>query len=87
MALDSKGNRPSRLHLRDVRAERVWAAMRANADGIGDVRDVLRLFSLRDLAGECIAVAVADLVAEGRVIGACGAGRIRAVDRREERTA
>jgi len=85
--MPSKGNPPSRLVLRDVRAERVWATMREHADAIGDVRDVLRLPTLHDLTGECIAVAVADLVAQGRVIGACGAGRIRAVDRSEERAA
>jgi hypothetical protein len=78
--MPGQGNPPTRLSLRDVRAERVWSAMREHTDAIRDVRDVLRLPSLHDLTGECISVAVADLVAKGRVVGAAGAGRIQAVD-------
>jgi hypothetical protein len=85
--MPGQGNPPTRLSLRDVRAERVWASMREHADAIRAVRDVLLLPSLQDLTGECIAVAVADLVAKGRVIGACGVGRIRAVERSEEQAA
>jgi hypothetical protein len=80
--MPAQGNprRGARLNIRDVHAERVWAAMVQHADEIMEARDVLRLSVLRDLNGECIAVAVADLVSRGRVVGACGAGRIRAVE-------
>jgi hypothetical protein len=72
---------PTRLNVRDVRADQVWTAMRAHADEIVEARDVLRLPDLSSMNGECIAVAVADLVAQGRVVGAAGRGRIRAVER------
>jgi hypothetical protein len=55
--------------------------MRERADEITCVRDVLRLATLGAIPGECIAVAIADLVNEGSVGGACGAGRVRAVER------
>lgn len=71
----------TRLNIRDVHAERVHAAMLARADQIENRHDVLRLEALRDLNGECVAVAIADLVAQGRVVGSCGAGRIRAIER------
>lgn len=71
---------PTRLNIRDVHAERVHAAMLAHADKIEHRHDVLRLEALRDLNGECIAVAIADLVAHGRVTGSSGAGRIRAIE-------
>jgi len=71
---------PTRVSVRDVRADHVWNAMRAHAGEIEDVRDVLRLDALRGMTGECIAVAVADLVSQSRVVGAAGAGRIRAVE-------
>ncbi len=73
-------NRRTRLNVRDLRADQVWTAMRAAADGISDARDVLRLAALRGMTGETIAVAVADLVAQDRVIGAAGTGRIQAVE-------
>lgn len=85
-ALDPQTNPPTRLNVRDVHAEHVHAAMLAHADELQGVRDVLRLPALRGISGECIAVAVADLVAKGRVVGACGSGRIRAVTL-EERAA
>jgi ABC-type methionine transport system permease subunit len=69
----------TRLNIRDVHAERVHAAMLQHADEITEVRDVLRLESLRGINGECIAVAIADLVAMGRVVGASGTGRIHAI--------
>jgi len=53
--------------------------MREHADEIAEPRDVLQLARLRDLNGECIAVAVADLCARGLVVGGVGTGRIRAV--------
>jgi len=70
----------ARLNIRDVHADHVWKVMRQCADQIADVRDVQRLPALRTMPGECVAVAVADLVAKGRVVGASGAGRIRAVE-------
>lgn len=76
----------TRLNIRDVHAEAVWKAMREHADEIIEARDVLRLPSLSDLPGERIAVAVADLVAQGRVVGGVGSGRVRAVTR-EKRAA
>ena len=72
---------PTRLNLRDVHADHVWKVMRQCADQIADVQDVLQLSALRTMPGECVAVAVADLTAEGRVLGASGSGRIRAVER------
>ena len=69
----------TRLSLRDLHAERVWRAMREHADEIAEPRDVLQLARLRDLNGECVAVAVADLCARGLVVGGVGTGRIRAV--------
>ena len=72
--------RATRLSVRDVHADYVHAAMVAHADEIENVRDVLRLAALRGLTGECIAVAVADLVSQSRVVGAAGAGRVRAVE-------
>ena len=72
--------RPTRLYARDVHAERVHAAMLEHADEIASVRDVLRLPALQGLNGECIAVSIALLVGDGRVVGACGSGRIRAVE-------
>ena len=74
----------TRLNIRDVHAERVWAAMRAHADEISEVRDVLPLPELRHLNGEQVVVAIADNVAMGRVTGASGCGRIRAVDPEEQ---
>lgn len=71
----------TKLNVRDVHAQRVYRAMLAHPDEIEDARDVLRLEALRSLNGECIAVAVADLVAQGLVVGGYGAGRIRAVER------
>ena len=79
VAMEGNG-RPTRLNVRDLAAEVVWTAMREHADEISDVRDVLKLHALRDVAGERIAVAVADLVADGRCVGATGRGRIRAVE-------
>ena len=76
----NQGNPPTRLSLRDVHADYVHAAMVAHADQIADVRDVQRLPALQTMPGERVAVAVADLVAKGRVVGASGAGRIRAVE-------
>lgn len=73
-------SRRTRLNVRDVHADHVWNVMREHADQIHDVRDVLKLPALRTMNGECIAVAVADLVARGRVTGASGTGRIRAVE-------
>ena len=73
-------HRNTRLSRRDLDAEIVWRAMRKHADEIADVRDVLRLEVLRGLQGERIRVSIADLVAQGRVVGATGGGRIRAVD-------
>ncbi|MEA2190752.1 MAG: hypothetical protein QOI73_873 [Solirubrobacteraceae bacterium] len=79
--MPAQGNprRGTRLNIRDVIAEDVHSAMLAHADEIADARDVLRLQVLRDVPGERIALAIADLVADGRVVGAAGAGRIRAV--------
>ena len=54
--------------------------MLAHADEIATVQDVQHLPALHPLAGEVIAVAVADNVALGRVVGAWGSGRIRAVE-------
>lgn len=71
----------TRLNVRDVHAQRVYRAMLAHPDEIETARDVLRLEALRGLNGECIAVAVADLVARGLVVGGHGAGRVRAVER------
>ena len=70
----------TRLSLRDLHAERVWQAMREHAHEIAHVRDVQRLVELRHLPGEVVAVAIADLVSRGLVTGACGAGRICAVE-------
>lgn len=75
--------RPTRLSRRDLDADRVYGVMCIHADAIASVCDVLRLPALRDVNGERIAVALADLVAQGRVVGACGTGRIRAVKDRE----
>jgi len=72
---------PTRRNIRDVHADHVWKVMRQFADQIGDVRDVQRPPALRTMPGECVAVAVADLVAKGRIVGASGSGRIRAVER------
>jgi hypothetical protein len=77
----SNRSTPTRLNVRDVRADEVWKAMRAHADEITEARDVLRLPALSSMNGECIAVAVADLVAQGRVVGPAGRGRICAVER------
>jgi len=71
-------NRRTRLNVRDVHADHVWAVMREHADQIHDVRDVQKLPALRTMNGECVAVAIGDLVAKGRVVGASGSGRIRA---------
>jgi len=73
-------SRRTRLNVRDVHADHVWNVMREHADQIHDVRDVQKLPALRTMNGEYVAVAIADLVAKGRVIGASGAGRIRAVE-------
>ena len=70
----------ARLNIRDVHADHVWKVMRQCADQIADAQDVLQLSALRTMPGECVAVAVADLVAKGRVVGASGSGRIRAVE-------
>jgi hypothetical protein len=74
-----RSGRPTRLNVRDLHAQRVYATMLAHADEIAEVRDVIQLAALRDLNGECIAAAVADLVERGRVVGASGAGAVRAV--------
>lgn len=71
---------PTKLNVRDVIAATVWAAMKANPEDIATVRDVQQLPALRSVPGERIAVAIADLVADGLVIGASGAGRIRAIE-------
>jgi hypothetical protein len=70
---------PTKLSRRDADAEIVWRAMVAHVHEIGSVLDVIRLPVLSTMTGERIAVAVADNVAMGRVTGASGAGRIRAV--------
>lgn len=72
--------RPTRLNVRDVVAEDVHRAMLQHGDVIADVRDVLRLPALRGVNGEVVAVAIADLVADGRVVGASRTGCIRAVE-------
>ena len=71
---------PTKLNIRTVRAAFVWQVMREHAEEIADVGDVIGLKALRWMNGECVAVAVADLVADGRVIGATGAGRIHAIE-------
>lgn len=75
----------TRLSVRDVHAQRVYRAMLTYAEEIEHARDVLRLDALRGMNGEVIAVAVADLVAQGLVVGASGAGRIRAIEQDAQR--
>ena len=66
----------TRLSKRDLMAQIVHRALWVHRDEISEPRDVLRLPELACHPGEVLIVGVADLVADGKVHGSVGRGRM-----------
>lgn len=67
---------PTRLPKRGLMAQIVHRAMWKHRDEIIEARDVLGLPELACHPGEVLMVSVADLVADGKIHGSAGRGRM-----------
>lgn len=67
---------PTRLSKRDLVAQMVHRALWRHRDEITEPRDVLGVQELASHPGEVLMVGVADLIADGKVHGNAGRGRM-----------
>lgn len=73
---NSKPPRPTRLSKRELMSAIVHRALWKHRDEISEPRDVLELRELAGHPGEVLMVGVADLIADGKVHGNAGRGRM-----------